>query len=142
MWRRARRLRRCWSGPLGLPRRVALRTTGANESLLVSIPKASVGAETALIEGEAGSVRPLALQTMGTKILSRAAARPVQAALCEWSSARQRGFVPRRLMLENFVELGTEAKLLACESFGDPTRQLSAIFFADFADAFINLSFD
>ena len=81
---------------------------GANESLLVSTPKASLGADTPLIEAEAGSLRPLALQNMDTNILARAAARPLQAALGEWAMARQRGFVPRRVMLENFIELEAE----------------------------------
>lgn len=106
-----------------------------NEAWLSLLPKGEADYDTHRTARAPDETRPLSCCNSDCKITALALNDPVANVLSDWADASQRGFVLGRCILDNFVELDTEARIAAL----DPALQPALLFF-DFAAAFPSIA--
>ena len=110
--------------------------TDFNQAVMVFIPKKVDREVNGVRCCEPGDVRPLSIVNTDNRLMANAVRLRVEPLLERAISSAQRGFLPRRSMLHNVVELDSEMRAASLQR-----EQAAAVFF-DFAAAFPSLAHD
>ena len=108
-----------------------------NFAFLALIPKGSQEEDSRLIARTPEDTRPLSLSNSDCKILANALKATMEDAVGRWAIKAQRGFLKGRKMLQNILDVETQAMEMAAR-----LGQRSALILMDFGAAFPSLSHD
>ena len=108
-----------------------------NFAFLALIPKGSQEEDSRLIARTPEDTRPLSLSNSDCKILANALKATMEDAVGRWAIKAQRRFLKDRKMLENILDVETQAMEMAAR-----LGQRSALILMDFGAAFPSLSHD